>query len=727
MPSSRRPSGARPALGATRRRDSGSQSVASDLAVGQLDVFELIAKGAGLDKVLRRVTGIALDVLGVPAVSIDLTDPRNSLIRTAASAGLPPSYAEGIALIASVAPADAAGARRRKTVKSGSASAQDAIAARIRQVTRDLDLPDCRPVPIVSAKGVLAGFLTIHGKPRKGRLSTARIESLVRLTRIAMESTQQVQSADRRFASLAATVPGVVYQRLVSPDGDIRYTYISEGVRDLFGVGPDEVLADPTVLFDCYDPEYRATLTDRLLAASRSLELWDVQVQIVTTTGEEKWTHAIARPHRQADGAVMWTGIILDATRIKQTEIELRRAKDEAEQAHRAQAELVEKLRSADERFTSLAHTIPGVVYQRVVTPDGDIRYTYISDGARDLFGVPPEDIIADPQALFGRHGPEYRKTFRQRLLAASRSLTMWDVEAQIVTADGEEKWTHAIARPHRQPDGSVLWDGVILDATRIKQAELELRRAKEAAENANRAKTQFLASMSHELRTPLNAIIGFSEILKSEVYGPLGNTDYVQYAGYVHRSAHGLLDTINSILEFTKFETFDVVINDRSVPIGDVIASAVTQARDLTDEATIEIVGSPHEDLPILICDEDLVRRMLVHLLSNGVKFTPEEGRVEIGAELLATGELAITVRDDGIGIAEEDMPKIFEAFGQIDGTLSRHYGGSGLGVPLAVSMAKLHGAELTFDSALGLGTTVTVLFPKERVIGRARKRASR
>ena len=221
---------------------------------------------------------------------------------------------------------------------------------------------------------------------------------------------------------------------------------------------------------------------------------------------------------------------------------------------------------------------------------------------------------------------------------------------------------------------------------------------------------------MSHELRTPLNAIIGFSEILKSEVYGPLGNTDYVQYAGYVHRSAHGLLDTINSILEFTKFETFDVVINDRSVPIGDVIASAVTQARDLTDEATIEIVGSPHEDLPILICDEDLVRRMLVHLLSNGVKFTPEEGRVEIGAELLATGELAITVRDDGIGIAEEDMPKIFEAFGQIDGTLSRHYGGSGLGVPLAVSMAKLHGAELTFDSALGLGTTVTVLFPKER-----------
>ncbi len=716
-----RASGASQAVGATHRRETGGKSGAgSILADSQLDVFELIAKGASLETVLKRVAEIALSALDVAAVSIDLTDGRDSLIRTAASAGLPPAYAEAISELTEV------GRSSRSGRAAGADSAQDAIAADIRRLARGLDLDDCRPCPILSAKGALSGFLTIHGKPKKGRLTSARIDSLVRLTRIAMESAQQVQSADRRFASLAATVPGVVYQRLVSPDGDIRYTYISEGVRDLFGVSPEEVLSDPTVLFDCYDPDYRASLTDRLLTASRSLELWDVQVQITTTDGQQKWTHAIARPHRQADGAVMWTGIILDATRIKKTEIELRRAKDEAEQAHRAQAELVEKLRSADERFTSLAHTIPGVVYQRIVTPDGDIRYTYISDGARDLFGVAPEKIIADPQALFECHGPEYRKTFRQRLLAASRSLTMWDVEAQIVTVDGEEKWTHAIARPHRQPDGSVLWDGVILDATRIKQAELDLRRAKEEAEAANRAKTQFLASMSHELRTPLNAIIGFSEILKSEVYGPLGNTDYVQYAGYVHRSAHGLLDTINSILEFTKFETFDVVINDRSVHIGDVIRSAVSQARTLTEEATIEIVGSPDEALPILICDEDLVRRMLVHLLSNGVKFTPEEGRVEVGAELLDGGELAITVRDDGIGIAEEDMPKIFEAFGQIDGTLSRHYGGSGLGVPLAVSMAKLHGADLNFDSALGLGTTVTVIFPKERVIGRARKRVA-
>jgi signal transduction histidine kinase len=181
---------------------------------------------------------------------------------------------------------------------------------------------------------------------------------------------------------------------------------------------------------------------------------------------------------------VVWNGVILDATRIKQAELDLRRAKESAEESSRLQAELLDKLQSADERLSSLAATIPGVVYQRLVTPDGDIRYTYISEGTRDLFGVEPEDILNDPQALFGRHGPEYRKTFRDRLLAASKSLTLWDVEAQIVTADGQEKWTHAIARPNRLEDGSVLWNGVILDSTRIKEAEF----AAAAAEERTRA-----------------------------------------------------------------------------------------------------------------------------------------------------------------------------------------------------------------------------------------------
>lgn len=133
-----------------------------------------------------------------------------------------------------------------------------------------------------------------------------------------------------------------------------------------------------------------------------------------------------------------------------------------------------EAAKKATERFDSLTAALPGVVYQRVVSLDGDIRYTYISEGARDLFGVAPETIISDPQALFSRHDKGYSAKFRERLLAASKSLSMWDVEATIVTPDGRKKYTHAIARPERKNDGSVVWTGVILDETRTREALLE-------------------------------------------------------------------------------------------------------------------------------------------------------------------------------------------------------------------------------------------------------------
>ena len=131
---------------------------------------------------------------------------------------------------------------------------------------------------------------------------------------------------------------------------------------------------------------------------------------------------------------------------------------------------------SDSERLAAIAESIPGVVYQRVVSPDGDIRYTYISEGTNDLFGVSPEDILNDPNALFDVFAPEYHATFRERLLTAARNLDMWDVEATIITPEGKRKYTHAIARPTRQADGSVVFDGVILDATHFREAEITAR-----------------------------------------------------------------------------------------------------------------------------------------------------------------------------------------------------------------------------------------------------------
>ena len=369
-----------------------------------------------------------------------------------------------------------------------------------------------------------------------------------------------------------------------------------------------------------------------------------------------------------------------------------------------------EALESADVRFASLAASIPGVVYQRVVSPDGDIRYTYISDGVKDLFGVEPSEIISNPNALFARHAPEYSETFRERLLKASRELTMWDVEASIISTGGEHKWTHAIARPHRRPDGAVVWDGIILDATRIKQAHMELAAS-------NKGKTEFLANMSHELRTPLNAIIGFAEIMRDELHGELGNPTYKEYARDIFASGKHLLEIINDILDIAKVEAGKLVLQESTVDLAKLIEScaSLAQARAAANDVTMEFRLAPN--LPKLLCDERKLKQILNNLLSNAIKFSLEGGQILISAKV-ADENLEITVADSGIGISEEDLQKVFEPFSQVDAGLDRPFEGAGLGLPLTKAMVELHDGTIELKSKQDIGTTATVRLPKARLV---------
>lgn len=352
-------------------------------------------------------------------------------------------------------------------------------------------------------------------------------------------------------------LPGVVvYQRVVTADEKIHYTYISEGCRELFGVSAEAILSNPDALLERHSAEYKTKFRERLLAASKSLTTWDVEASIVTSDEQKKYTHAIAQPKRQADGSVLWTGIILDETRTREAVLEglsqgfmLYDAEDRlvlrnshylhifpeltavtvsgatyedvvrAEianiactnpadelaarlQRHR-QAQSIFEFQSAEGTWvlvkenrtrdgsTVVVYTditdlklrdalgalcaLPGVVvYQRVVTHDEKIRYTYISESCHDLFGVSAKMILENPDALTSRHSPEYKANFRERLLAASKTMSTWDVEASIVSADGKKKFTHAIARPEKLRDGSVLWTGIILDETRTREAVVE-------------------------------------------------------------------------------------------------------------------------------------------------------------------------------------------------------------------------------------------------------------
>lgn len=251
-----------------------------------------------------------------------------------------------------------------------------------------------------------------------------------------------------------------------------------------------------------------------------------------------------------------------------------------------------------------------------------------------------------------------------------------------------------------------------------LEQAKAASDEARRRAEAANTAKSQFLANMSHELRTPLNAILGFSEVMKDEILGKLENATYRSYSEDIHTSGQHLLNLINQILDLSRIEAGRYELNEEPVSLSSVMDDC---QKLLTLRATakgVRIVEQFNDDLAPLWAEQRAVRQICLNLLSNAIKFTPKKGIITLTAGITPQGEQYLSVRDNGPGIPEHEIPRVMSPFGQGSLSQASAEGGSGLGLPIVKGLVDLHGGKFELNSRLRHGTEVRVIFPSHRVM---------
>lgn len=349
-----------------------------------------------------------------------------------------------------------------------------------------------------------------------------------------------------------------------------------------------------------------------------------------------------------------------------------------------------------------------------ITSPEGVIEY--VNPKFTELLGYTREEAIGKTPSLI--KSEDTTKEFHQNIWKAILSGQEWRGEIKDRRKNGDVFWASASISPVRNEHGDIInFVAVHEDITKRKEAQRALRNANRAAEIANKAKSDLLANMSHELRTPLNAIIGFSETMRHEIFGPLANDKYSEYAGLIYDSGLHLLQIINDILDVSAIEAGKLKLFEEDVDIIGVCDAAIRIIAPQAKEKHLTLKGLENKSLPLLRGDSLRLKQILINLLSNAVKFTPQGGAVFCDAFLNKDKSFVMTVTDTGVGMDEVGVAKAMEQFGQVDSSLNRKHEGTGLGLPLTKGLVELMQGRMEILSKPNEGTTVIITFPGERV----------
>ncbi len=372
-------------------------------------------------------------------------------------------------------------------------------------------------------------------------------------------------------------------------------------------------------------------------------------------------------------------------------------------------------LNEAERKYRTIWENAAGGIFQ--LTEEG--QYLSVNPAMARILGYDSPDTML--KNIRNAHKEVYvdQNDHRRFLREVERATKARATEAEVRKRDGSHIWVYENVRAVRDEEGGILYlEGSMEDITERKNSDIHLRQAKMESDLANRAKSEFLANMSHELRTPLNAIIGFAEIIKNEVFGPIEKKAYWEYACDIYESGRHLLHVINEILDVSRIEAGERQLSEAVVDLKKLVKSATGLMNSKAESSELTITDMLPEDLPSIVAEELAIKQVIINILSNAIKFTQSGGRITInGAYHESSGELHLSVTDTGVGLDDFEITKALSPFGQVNSSLSRSESGTGLGLTLVDSLMKLHNGRVDLVSQKGVGTTVTLIFPEGRV----------
>ncbi|MEB3190606.1 MAG: PAS domain-containing protein [Snowella sp.] len=517
-----------------------------------------------------------------------------------------------------------------------------------------------------------------------------------------------VNISDRKKAELALKQNQYLLQKITDSSPNIIYlydvqqkrnVYVNQQIEVILGYTPDEIQAMGADFFcRLIHPDDLPVLPAAYerLAKLQDDEIHEFECRLKHANGQWRWLYNRDKVFsRDESGQVkLSVGSAQDITKRKQIEEDNRKLK---------------------ERLQFMIATTPAVFFSCVAV--GNYRITFISENIQSVLGYSAATVMADENFWFDHLHPEDRPQILAKLPTLFEQGKSCH-EYRYLHQNGTYRWMHNELCLVRDDQGEPLEIvGYFADISDRKLAEIRLQQINQELARATRLKDEFLANMSHELRTPLNAILGMTEGLQDQVYGPI-NPKQLDCLETIERSGFHLLELINDILDLSKIESGQLTLDYNLTAIAPLCQASLAFIQQQAFNKHIQIQAQIPQDLPDVWIDERRIRQVLINLLNNAVKFTPEGGNILLIVAPIASPAaqsflLRISIIDNGIGIAPEDIPKLFKPFIQIDSALNRKYEGTGLGLALVKNIVELHGGQVSLQSELGKGSCFSVDLP--------------